>query len=112
MRAPPLQKQIETLVAHWRPIAGLETWTFELHFDEKKLLGYCKADGRYEAAKLGFNLERIRKELRTPEAVEELVVHEMSHALDWRANETVVTRIARSMLRAAGRNPCIVTSCR
>lgn len=111
MRRPPLQRQIELLVAHWRPITGLETWMFELHFDEKVLLGYCKADGRYEAAKIGFNLTRIRRELRTPEAVEELVVHEMAHALDWRANETQVTRIARALLRAAGRNPSIVCSC-
>jgi hypothetical protein len=111
MRAPPLRTQITALVNHWRPIVGLETWTFDLYFGEKKLLGYCKADGRYEAAKIGFNLTRIRRELRTPVAVEELVVHELSHALDWRANETQVTRIARALLRAAGRNPSVVCSC-
>lgn len=111
-RPPSLHRQIEILVVHWLPIVGLETWMINLRFDEKVLLGSCKADRRYEQANLGFNLDRIRRELRTPEAVEELVVHELGHALDWRANETVTTRISRSLLRAAGRNPCIVTSCR
>lgn len=111
VRPPSLIRQIELLVNHWRPIVGLETWMFDLSYAEQRLLGCCKADPRYETAALGFNLTRITAELTTPEAVEELVVHEISHALDWRANETQVTRISRSLLRAAGRNPCIVISC-
>jgi hypothetical protein len=100
------------LVAHWLPIAGLQSWMFTLRFGEKKLLGCCAADAKYETAVMGFNLARIRKELPTPVAVEELVVHEIGHALLPRGNETEVTRVSRAMLRAAGRNPSIVCSCR
>lgn len=111
-RSPSLQRQIEMLVAHWLPLCGLDSWMFTLRFGEKKLMGCCAADARYESAVMGFNLDRIRKELPTPVAVEELVVHEIAHALIPRGNETEVTRVARALLRTAGRNPSIVTSCR
>lgn len=103
MRAPSLQKQIETLVAHWRPIMGLDTWVIQVRFDEKVHTATCIAQPQYEEAVLTFNLKRIRENCRTPWMVEELVVHELSHALSWRSSERTVTRISRALLRAAGR---------
>lgn len=103
MKRPSLKKQIELLVDHWKPILGLEGWAIELRFDETVSAGYCKAKPRYLTAVIGFNLERIRKEYRTPQAVEELTVHELVHAVAWRESERAVSQITYALLRAAGR---------
>jgi predicted SprT family Zn-dependent metalloprotease len=50
-----------------------------------------------------FNLKRVRETCRTPGMIEELVCHELTHALSWRSSERTVTRISRALLRAAGR---------
>lgn len=103
MRAPSLKTQIAALVAHWRPILGLEGWAIELRYNETKYAGYCKASPNYLAAVIGFNLKRVRKEYRTPEAVEELVVHELVHCVIWKSSERAVSQITYALLRAAHR---------
>jgi predicted SprT family Zn-dependent metalloprotease len=103
MRAPSLQKQIVTLVNHWRPIMGLDTWIIQVRFDEKVHTATCIAQPQYEEAMLTFNPKRIRTTCPTPGMIEELVVHELTHALSWKSNERTVTRISRALLRAAGR---------
>jgi hypothetical protein len=103
IRPPSLQRQIKTLVRHWRPIMGLDTWMIELRFDERVHTATCIAQPQYEEAVITFNLTRIQERCRSPEQVEELVVHELTHALAWRSSERTVTRLSRAMLRAAGR---------
>ena len=102
-RPPSLQRQIVTLVNHWRPIMGLDTWIIQTRFDEKVHTATCIAQPQYEEAVLTFNLKRIRTNCPTPAMIEELVVHELTHALSWRSSERTVTRISRALLRAAGR---------
>ena len=94
-----LQKRIEGIFNDWRPILGLEGWNITLRFDEKKLKGYCSTSPKYLEATLGFNLERIRKETKTPEALEVLVVHEMVHIVHPRSSETAVSQTTFSYLR-------------
>lgn len=103
MKRPSLRQQIEILVDHWKPILGLEGWAIELRFDETVLAGYCKAKPRYLTAVIGFNLDRVRKEYRTPQAVEELTVHELVHCIIWKSSERAVSQVTYSLLRAAGR---------
>lgn len=75
----------------------------QLRFDEKVYTATCIAQPQYEEAVITFNLARIRERCRSPEQIEELCVHELSHALSWRSSERTVTRISRALLRAAGR---------
>ena len=103
MRRPSLRKQIETLLAHWRPILGLDTWAIEVRYNEQQYTGWCIAKPKYREAMIGFNLKRIRRECRTPEQVEDLVLHELLHAVVWKASETAVSQLTQGMLRAAGR---------
>jgi hypothetical protein len=103
VRTPSLQKQIVTLVNHWRPIMGLDTWIIQIRFDEKVHTATCVAQPQYEEAILTFNLKRVRETCRTPGMIEELICHELTHALSWRSSERTVTRISRALLRAAGR---------
>lgn len=104
MRAPPLKKQIETLLAHWRPILGLESWGIEVRWNEKEYMGWCIAKPTYQEAMIGFNLERIRKEVTSPEQLEDLVCHELVHCVIWKSSERAVSQMTRSLLRAAGRS--------
>jgi hypothetical protein len=103
VRPPSLQRQIEALILHWRPILGLSGWMLEIRYDEQTLLGFCRAKPQYQTATIGFNLNRIATELRTPEAVEDLVVHELTHCVIWKSSERAVSQMAFSLLRAAGR---------
>lgn len=104
MRAPSLQKQIVTLVNHWRPILGLESWGIELRFDETKDRANAKVQYQYEEATLNFNLARIKAETRTHAALSELVLHELVHCHEAPYDtETRVSRVTRTILRAAGR---------
>ena len=103
MRRPPLKKQIALLVAHWRTILGLEAWAIEVRFDEKVHTGTCIAQPQYEEAIITFNLPRIRKQCRRPEALEDLVCHELVHCVIWKSSERAVTQVTRALLRAAGR---------
>jgi hypothetical protein len=103
VRAPPLKKQIEALLAHWRPILGLESWAIEVRWDEQKHTGWCIAKPKYREAMIGFNLQRIKAECRTPEQVEDLVCHELVHCVVWKASETAVSQMTQALLRAAGR---------
>lgn len=103
MRTPPLRKQIETLLAYWRPILGLDSWVIEVRWNEKHHTGWCIAKPKYREAMIGFNLARIKKECGRPEQVEDLVLHELLHAVVWKASETAVSQLTQAMLRAAGR---------
>jgi hypothetical protein len=104
MRTPSLEKQIVTLVNHWRRILGLESWGIELRFDEKKDRANAKVQYQYEEATLNFNLVRIAAETRTHAALSELVLHELVHCHEAPYDtETRVSRVTRSLLRAAGR---------
>ena len=100
---PSLRRQIATLIAHWRPVLGLQAWLLDIRYDEAVLLGYCRAKPQYQTATIGFNLQRIRRELRSPEAIEDLVVHELTHAVIWRSSERAVSQVSLALLRAAGR---------
>lgn len=103
-RTPSLQKQIVTLVNHWRPILGLESWGIELRFDEPKDKANAKVSLQYEEATLNFNLVRIKAEVRSHAALSELVLHELVHCHEAPYDtETRVSRVTRSILRAAGR---------
>lgn len=96
-----LRGRIERLARKWVPILGLESWGLTFRYDEPKHLACCEVKGGYEEATIGFNLPRCRRELpNTLAAFEELVVHEMLHALLPRASEREVSRVTRSILRA------------
>lgn len=101
-----LRSRIERMVRKWRPILGLESWGLDVRYDEAEHLATCAAKPEYEEATLHFNLRLIRAELPpTLAAIEELVLHELTHCIAWKANERTVSRITRSILRArdAGR---------
>lgn len=96
-----LRSRIERLMKRWRPILGLESWDIVVRYDETECLGACVAKPRYEEATVYFNLPRIKRELpNVVAALEELVVHELVHCIIWRSNETAVSRVTRSILRA------------
>jgi hypothetical protein len=96
-----LRKRIDRLVAKWRPILGLESWGLDIRYDEPTHLGTCLAKPNYEEAVIRFNLPRIKQELpNVVAALEELVVHELMHCVDWYASERTVSRLTRSILRA------------
>lgn len=95
-----LQQRIQRHFDYWRPILGLEGWNIVLDFEEKKLKGYCIASPKYLEAKLGFNLSRIRREVKGPAALEELVLHEMVHIVHPRSSETAVSQTTFALLRA------------
>jgi predicted SprT family Zn-dependent metalloprotease len=96
-----IRSRIERLVKKWRPILGLESWGLTVLYDEREHLATCAAKPEYEEATLHFNLGCIRRELPpTLAAIEELVLHELTHCIAWRANERTVSRITRSILRA------------
>lgn len=82
---------------------GLDSWMIELRFTEEVHTATCIAQPQYEEAVIAFNLPRIKERCRTPEQVEELTVHELTHCLAWKSSERTVTRLSRAMLRAAGR---------
>lgn len=103
MRTPSLRKQIEALLAYWRPILGLDSWAIEIRWNEKHHTGWCIAKPKYREAMIGFNLDRIKRECRTPEQVEDLCLHELIHCVCWRESETCVSQMTQAMLRAAGR---------
>lgn len=101
-----LRARVERMVKKWRPVLGLESWGLTVLYDETEHLATCAAKPAYEEATLHFNLSAMRRELPpTLAAVEELVLHELVHAVIWRANEKAVSRVTRSLLRArdAGR---------
>lgn len=98
--AATIEAQLRGHFDYWCPILGLEGWNVTLRFDEKKLQAYCDAKPKYLEATIGFNPKRIQRELKTPEAREELVLHEMVHAVAWKASETTVSQITYSLLRA------------
>lgn len=101
-----IRARVTRVVKYWRPILGMDAWLLDVRFDEAVNLATCNAKPRYEEATLNFNLKRIRAELPpTFAALEELTVHELTHCLIWKANETAVSRVARGFLRArdAGR---------
>lgn len=96
-----IRSRITRIFNKWRPIMGLDAWLLTLRFDETEALGTCAAKPNYEEATINFNLPRIKRELpHTMYALEELVVHELTHCIIWRANETAVSRVARAILRA------------
>lgn len=102
MKVPPLQREIETIIAHWRPILGLDGWGIELRFDEKKDKANAKVSLQYEEATLNFNLPRIAAEVSD---LEELALHELVHCHEAPYDtETRVSRVTRALLRAAGRS--------
>lgn len=100
--ATSLRQRIERLAAQWRPLLGLEAWDIQLRFDEKTHQATCTAKPVYQEATLTFNLHRIRKEIRTPAALEELVVHELVHCIIWKSSERAVTQIGKALLRVRG----------
>lgn len=96
-----IRQRVQRAFKCWRPILGLESWQIDVCFDEVDHLATCAAKPAYEEATLHFNLRAIRAELpNTYLAVEELTLHEMVHALAWKANERTVSRITRALLRA------------
>lgn len=95
-----MQREVLRYVEYWRPILGLEGWDIKLRFDETDCLAYCNALPKYLTATLAFNPRRMRRELRTAREREELVLHEMVHAVIWRASETAVSQVTLSLLRA------------
>lgn len=101
--AATLRSQIKGYIRYWRPVLGLEGWNLTVHFNEKVYQAYCTAKPKYLEATLGFNLDRIRKEVKTPAAREELVLHEMVHAVIYKASETQVSQVTLSLLRARTR---------
>jgi hypothetical protein len=100
MRTRDLQPAIWRHFAYWRPVLGLEGWQLILRFDEKVCQAYCDARPKYLQAVLGFNLTRIQKEIKTDALLEELVLHEMIHAVFPTASETAVSQYTFSLLRA------------
>lgn len=97
-----LRARVLRFARYWRPILGLESWDIEIRFDEPKYLATCVAKPSYEEAVLHFNLDRMRRELLpTLAATEELVCHELVHALlAPQDSERRVSRVTRSLLRA------------
>jgi len=76
-----LQSAILTIADKWKDIMGLQDWNIDIKFDEPQFKATSEAEPRYKYLKLFFNPWRIAKE---PEDLEELVVHELSHAFTWR----------------------------
>lgn len=96
-----LRARIERLVRKWRPLLGLESWGLDVRYDATDCMACCEAKPAYEEATIRFNLPRVKRELpNVVLALEELVVHELVHALIWRANERAVSRVTRAILRA------------
>lgn len=94
------------MIAAWRPTLGLSDWRMSVRWDEAEHLATCQAVPQYEDATISFNLARIQRDLRRhPRAVtdrwlEELVVHELVHAIIWKSSERTVTMVSRALLRA------------
>lgn len=76
-----LQSAILTIAEKWQPLLGLQDWSVIVKFDETQYKATSTAEPRYKELQLYFNPWRIAKE---PEDLEELVVHELSHAFTWR----------------------------
>lgn len=96
-----IRARVHRLVAKWVPVLGLESWGLDVRFDEKEHMATCWPKPQYEEATIHFNIPCMRAELpNTMAAYEELVLHELAHALLPRASEREVSRVTRSILRA------------
>ncbi len=104
MRYTKERRQIQRLIKKWRPVLGMNTWSIEIVFLEKtgkfKASAWCEAVPKYEEARITFDLPRMSRYYIGFLAIEEVVMHEMVHAIAWNSTEIEVTRIARSILRA------------
>lgn len=76
-----LGQQVESLLREWAPHLGLAGWTIDFSLDEDKFLATAESQPRYRTIQLTFNPTRIQKENAN---LEELVIHELVHALSWR----------------------------
>jgi hypothetical protein len=102
IRPPSLQRQIETLLAYWRPVLGLESWGIQVRFDEKTDKANARVSLQYEEATLNFNLAKIAAGCACHAALQELTLHELVHCHEAPYDtETRVSRVTRSLLRAA-----------
>ncbi len=104
---PQVRRRIRTLIKKWIPILGLEEWTLRVTFKPDKTdAGWCRADTKDRKATVNFDLEHIRERwFEEMDEVEFLVVHELVHAVEWRASERAVDQIARALLIVEAQKP-------
>lgn len=95
-----LKREIERHVAYWRPVLGVEGWDLKIRWNERENTATCAARPKYLTATLYFNLAAVPKDYPTKAERAELVLHEMVHAVIWKASETQVSQITYSILRA------------
>lgn len=86
MGADGVKAEILRLKELWIPILRLQNWDISVTFDEKEDLATADSLPRYLRLGLSFNVPRVMSELETRDYfdLEELVVHELCHALTWR----------------------------
>lgn len=91
---------IQELVDHWSPIMGLDGWRRYLAWDEDDTVASCISSPRYRQWIANFDLDKITDPQRACN-IEELIVHEMSHGLHWKAWD-YADLLARLMSQALG----------
>ena len=86
MDADGVKEAIASFIEEWIPIMRLDHWDITYTWDETDDIATAHARPRYLRLGLAFNVPRIMSELdmRKSFNLEELVVHELCHALTWR----------------------------
>jgi hypothetical protein len=111
-----LRNYIETLLAKWRPLLGLDQWDIgvDYHADgcarSPGVLADASVDWKYKHGHINFYLPKLLEE--KPDQVEYIVLHELMHFMvnqmrggkrrrkDAPNEERVVTELGRAFLRA------------
>ncbi len=86
MDAGAAKVAIASYIEEWISILRLDHWDITYTWDEKVNIANALAQPRYLRLSLSFNVPRILSELEERKSfnLEELVVHELCHALTWR----------------------------
>ncbi len=80
----PVANEILEIIERWAPIIGLDQWRRYVDWSEDSTVASCIAHPRYRQWLVNFDLDKTTDPQRCAN-LEELVVHEMTHALHWKA---------------------------
>jgi len=78
-----LSERVALVIGEWQHRLLLDNWTILCEYTETQHLATCEAEPEYLSAILRFNVERIEKEIHNDLLLEELVLHELVHAVMW-----------------------------
>ena len=98
-----VERRIRAMFKKWRAILALDHWSITLSFDYAEYPengADCTAQPEYYQAQIVVHLVKLLKDYPEAHQWEDMIVHELVHALSWSSNETEVTRLTTAILRA------------